>query len=836
MSTATRIIPENAPGANPSNIGSLAGIFNPNSIAVILADDRPTAIGEKMLETVLSSAFRGPKFVIRGDNASTSEQPLYATLSEAPGQVDLAIVIASPHAAPALVEECVARRVKGVLLLSSGFGHPGSDCVRASRRMQAVLKGSATRVVGPNSLGVMVPPLRLNATPGLPMPLSGTVAVLSESATLGKFLLDWSYKNIVGFSAFACLGSMLDVSWGNLIDYFGRDPNTKTIIIQMSCVGDARSLISAAREVALAKPVIVMKTGRGEAAIRAVAWNSRCMLSDDSVLAAAFRRVGVLHVDSLEDLFYAADALSKQPRPQGPRLMVVGNADGAAVLAGDMVVRSGVQLVSPTPESRARMAALLPLENHVDDVIGDGSCETYLRAVQIAAEDPNCDGLLVLMTPSAMTHPQQAAELLVELGGSSSKPILLSYMSTVDTAAAQATAARACIPTFSSPAIAARVFQYMWRYSYDLQALYQTPITHHGAEEFASRKLSRELLENARREGRNSLSHEELRQVLQAYEIETRETATGEGRTYEAKLGSRIDPQFGPILIFGSADRGKHAYGDAVVGLPPLNATLARLMLEQSNFYKAIGELESTLLDKLQALVVRFSELIVEQRWIKELEINPLIIHRGQVIAAASRCELYGTQVADDELPRPAIRPYPVQYVSSWTMKNGEQVNIRPIRSEDEPLMVKFHEGLSDESVYLRYFQHVKLSVRTAHERLARVCFLDYDREIGLLAEHLDPSTNDTRAVAIGTLQKMFPKSEGEVAVLVSDDCHGQGLGKELIARLVSFARDEQLQVVSATTMVENYGMTAIFKRLGFKLSTDEDQLVTAKLFLTLPS
>jgi acetyltransferase len=836
MSTATRIIPESAPGANPSNIGSLAGIFNPNSIAVILADDRPTAIGEKMLETVLSSAFRGPKFVIRGDNASTSEQPLYATLSEAPGQVDLAIVIASPHAAPALVEECVARRVKGVLLLSSGFGHPGSDCVRASRRMQAVLKGSATRVVGPNSLGVMVPPLRLNATPGLPMPLGGTVAVLSESATLGKFLLDWSYKNIVGFSAFACLGSMLDVSWGNLIDYFGSDPNTKTIIIQMSCVGDARSLISAAREVALAKPVIVMKTGRGEAAIRAVAWNSRCMLSDDSVLAAAFRRVGVLHVDSLEDLFYAADALSKQPRPQGPRLMVVGNADGAAVLAGDMVVRSGVQLVSPTPESRARMAALLPLENHVDDAIGDGGCETYLRAVQIAAEDPNCDGLLVLMTPSAMTHPQQAAELLVELGGSSSKPILLSYMSTVDTAAAQATAARACIPTFSSPAIAARVFQYMWRYSYDLQALYQTPITHHGAEEFASRKLSRELLENARREGRNSLSHEELRQVLQAYGIETRETATGEGRTYEAKLGSRIDPQFGPILIFGSADRGKHAYGDAVVGLPPLNATLARLMLEQSNFYKAIGELDSTLLDKLQALVVRFSELIVEQRWIKELEINPLIIHRGQVIAAASRCELYGTQVADDELPRPAIRPYPVQYVSSWTMKNGEQVNIRPIRAEDEPLMVKFHEGLSDESVYLRYFQHVKLSVRTAHERLARVCFLDYDREIGLLAEHLDPSTNDTRAVAIGTLQKMFPKSEGEVAVLVSDDCHGQGLGKELIARLVSFARDEQLQIVSATTMVENYGMTAIFKRLGFKLSTDEDQLVTAKLFLTLPS
>ena len=188
MSTATRIIPESAPGANPSNIGSLTGIFNPNSIAVILADDRPTDIGERVVETVLSSAFGGPKFVIRGDNASTSEQPLYATLSEAPGQVDLAIVIASPHAAPALLEECVAKKVKGVLLLSSGFEDFGSDCARASLRMKAVLKGSATRVVGPNSLGVMVPPLRLNATPGLPMPLSGTVAVLSESATNGQVL------------------------------------------------------------------------------------------------------------------------------------------------------------------------------------------------------------------------------------------------------------------------------------------------------------------------------------------------------------------------------------------------------------------------------------------------------------------------------------------------------------------------------------------------------------------------------------------------------------------------------------------------------------------------
>jgi acetyltransferase len=819
---------------NRSNIGSLAGIFNPKSIAVIFAADGPANIREKTLETVMSSNFRGPTFVVRKDNQSTASPPVYAALSATPGKVDLAIVVASSHSAPDIVAECVAQGVKGVVLLSSGFGEHSTDGAPAIQRMRAVLKNSPTRVVGPNSLGVMVPLLGLNATPGLPMPLGGTVAVLSESATLSKFVLDWSLKHIVGFSGFVCLGSMLDVSWGNLIDYFGSDSNTKTIIIQMGSVGDVRSLISAAREVALDKPIIVMKTGRDEAAIRAVAWNSRCVLSDDSALAAAFHRVGVLQVDSLEDLFYAADALSKQPRPRGPRLMVVSNADGPAVLAGDMVVRSGIQLAAPTPQSRARIAALLPQENHLDDGLGDGSRESYVKAVEIAAQDPNCDGLLLLITPSALMDPQRTTESLLELRNAFSKPMLLSYIGNADTAAAQETLVRACIPTFSSPAAAARVFQYMWRYSYDLQALYQTPIAPAIAERFASGKLIRELLECIRNTGRTSLLEGESRQVLRTYGIETRENATGEARVFEAKLGSRVDPQFGPVLIFGSADRGKDAYGDAVVGLPPLNSTLACRMLEQSNFYKAMrSELDPALLDKLHGLVVRFSELIVEQPWIKQFEINPLAVFRGQLIAIASQCELHPKQVADHELPRLAIRPYPVQYVSSWAMKNGQRVMIRPIRAEDEPLMVQFHRGLSDHSIYLRYFQHVKLSTRTAHERLARVCFLDYDREIGLLAECHDPSTKETRIVAIGTLQKMFPKSEGEVAVMVSDNYHGQGLGKELIARLVSFARDEQLQVVSATTMVENGGMCAVFKRLGFQLSTNfEDQTVTAKLVL----
>jgi len=286
--------------------------------------------------------------------------------------------------------------------------------------------------------------------------------------------------------------------------------------------------------------------------------------------------------------------------------------------------------------------------------------------------------------------------------------------------------------------------------------------------------------------------------------------------------------------MFGSAQRGKDVYGDLVIGLPPLNATLARRMLEQSQFYAALrSECDSTSLLALEALLVRFSQLVSEQRWIKEFEIDPLLISRGHLLALGGRCELHGPHVTEDELPRPAIRPYPAQYVSSWTMKNGQSVTLRPIRPEDEPLMVKFHEGLSDRSIYLRYFQRVKLSTRTAHERLSRVCFLDYDRELALLAEYRDPQTKERKVIALATLVKSPSRSEGEVAVLISDDYHGQGLGKELIGRLVCFARDEGLQRVVAETMVENAGMCAIFEKLGFQLATNfEEQLVDAKLVL----
>jgi acetyltransferase len=218
-------------------------------------------------------------------------------------------------------------------------------------------------------------------------------------------------------------------------------------------------------------------------------------------------------------------------------------------------------------------------------------------------------------------------------------------------------------------------------------------------------------------------------------------------------------------------------------------------MLERSKFYVALlQESSAERLPLLEDALVRFSHLVTEQPGIRDFEIDPLLISGEDLVAVGCCCALHDLHISEDDLPRPAIRPYPVQYVSSWTMKNGQNVTIRPIRAEDEPLMVKFHEGLSDHTIYLRYFQRVKLSTRTSHKRLSRVCFLDYDREIALLAELRDPKTGECRIIAIATLIKLPPRNDGEVAVLISDDYHRQGLGKELIRRLVDFARDEGLR------------------------------------------
>jgi acetyltransferase len=299
---------------------------------------------------------------------------------------------------------------------------------------------------------------------------------------------------------------------------------------------------------------------------------------------------------------------------------------------------------------------------------------------------------------------------------------------------------------------------------------------------------------------------------------------------YEIILGSSPDPQFGPVLLFGTGGKLVEVFRDRSLGLPPLNTTLARRMMEQTKVYQALCGVrgrKAVDLDRLAQLVVTFSQLVVEQRWIKEIDINPLLVSEDQMIALDARVIAYGADVAETDLPRPAIRPYPLQYVAPFRMKNGGEVVIRPIRPEDEPGMVEFHRTLSDDTVRQRYFGTLRLEERVAHQRLRRICFNDFDREVAMVVEH------DGRILGVGRLSKERGAGAGEFAIVIGNPWQGQGLGRELLRRLVQIGRDEKLDHITARILPDNHEMIAVARKLGFTISHgDTAGACTARLDL----
>jgi acetyltransferase len=879
----------------------LRALFAPRNVAVIGATETPNSVGRTVLWNLVSNPFGGTVFPVNPKRPSVLGIKAYPRISAIPEEVDLAVVVTPAATIPDIIAECVEVGVKGAIIISAGFKELGAPGAELERQILTHARRGKMRIIGPNCLGVMNPLSGLNATFASAMARPGNVGFISQSGALCTAILDWSFREQVGFSAFVSIGSMLDVGWGDLIYYLGDDPHTRSIVIYMETIGDARSFLSAAREVALTKPIIVIKAGRTEAAAKAAASHTGSLTGSDEVLDAAFRRCSVLRVDSIAELFYMAEVLAKQPRPKGPRLTILTNAGGPGVLATDALITRGGELATLSQGTFDALNQLLPphwSRNNPIDILGDADPERYAEALEIAAKDPNSDGLLVILTPQDMTDPTQTAERLKPYAKTRGKPILASWMGGAEVAAGEAILNQANIPTFPYPDTAARVFYYMWQYSNNLRSLYETPVLPQDSDAWTpDRAQAGRIIETARRSGRTMLTEFESKQLLAAYGIPTVETrvATSAAEAvkiadeigypvvlklfsktithktdvggvqlhltdaaaveraydaiassvsasigaehflgvtvqpmitldgYEIIIGSSLDSQFGPVLLFGSGGQLVEVYKDRALALPPLNSTLARRMMERTRIFTALKGIRGRQpvdLAALELLMVRFSQLVVEQRWIKEIDINPLLASPAQLVALDARVVVHGPEVSEDELPPLAIRPYPTQYVSPWTMKDGTTVVIRPIRAEDEPLMVKFHRTLSERSVYYCYFRLMKLDQRVAHERLTRICFNDYDREIALVADYKNPQTGEHEILAVGRLIKLPYKNEAEFAIVISDQFQGRGLGSELLRRLLQIGRDEKLDRLVADILPDNRAMLHVAEKLGFHLRT----------------
>ena len=452
--------------------------FSPKTVAVIGATENPGTVGRTVLWNLVTSPFGGTVYPVNPKRPSVLGVKAYPSISDIPEPVELAVIITPPPSIPGLIRECGENGVQGAIVISAGFKEIGPEGAELERQLLVEAQKANIRIIGPNCLGVMSPLSGMNATFATTVARPGSVGFISQSGALCTAVLDWSLKEMVGFSAFISVGSMVDVGWGDLIYYLGNDPKTKSIVIYMESIGNARSFLSAAREVALSKPIIIIKPGRSAAAAKAAASHTGSLTGSDEVLEAAFRRSGVLRVGTIADLFYMAEVLSKQPTPKGPRLTIVTNAGGPGVLATDSLIMGGGELAELSPETMAAYNAVLPAtwsHNNPVDIIGDASPERYAKALEIAAKDPNSDGMLVILTPQAMTDPTRIAEELKPLARQEGKPLLASWMGGVDVAAGEEILNRANIPTFPYPDTAARAFNYMWQYADNLKALYETP-------------------------------------------------------------------------------------------------------------------------------------------------------------------------------------------------------------------------------------------------------------------------------------------------------------------------------------------------------------------------
>jgi acetyltransferase len=456
-----------------------------------------------------------------------------------PDQVDLAVVITPAPTVPGVVAECAAAGVSGAIIISAGFRETGAEGAELERRALEAARRGGVRLLGPNCLGVMRPTSGLNASLSNGSVQPGNVALISQSGALGAAILDWSLTEHVGFSAFISVGSMLDVGWSDLIDYLANDPHTKSILIYMESIGDARAFISAAREAALSKPIIVLKGGRTEAVAQAAASHTGSLVGSDEALHAALRRCGALRVNSIADLFNMAGLLAKQPRPAGPRLAIVTNAGGLGVLAADELIASDGLLASLAPETLDALNGLLPYHwsrGNPIDIVGNANPERYARSVEIVLRDPNSDGLLVILSPQAVTDPAGTAERISAIKRPPGKPLLASWMGGGGVAEGEAILNRANIPTFAFPDTAARMFHYMWRYSYNLRGLYETPVLPQASETISNQRalVERRILA-ARAKGRTIGTEVEAKQLLAAYGIPTVETrvAASEAKAVE---------------------------------------------------------------------------------------------------------------------------------------------------------------------------------------------------------------------------------------------------------------------------------------------------------------
>ncbi len=502
---------------------NLDRIFNPKSIAVIGASDEKGSVGYTLMKNLTELGYEGKVYPVNIRKKEILGFKAYKTVDQLPETVDLAVIATPAKTVPDVVEQCGKAGIIGIIIISAGFKEVGPEGKALEDRILEIKKKYNLRIIGPNCLGIIRPSINLNATFVTRMPKPGNIAFISQSGALGAAILDWGIHENIGFSNFVSIGSMIDVDFGDLIDYFGTDPKTRSILMYIEGITDAREFMSAARHFAKTKPIIVVKAGKFGESAKAAASHTGSLTGEDMTYDAAFKRAGIVRVEEIDDLFNIAEVLDMQPLPRGPNLAIITNAGGPGIMATDALIAREGKLAKLSRKTMERLNSILPRywsRGNPIDILGDAKADRYRAVVEACIEDENVDGLLIIYTPQGVSDPAEIARNIVELGKSKGhyKTLLTSFMGYEEVEEANHILTENSVPTFSTPEQAVKSYMYMYRYKRNLELLYETP-EELPVESVPPKRPLMVIMRNVAKENREILTEIEAKQLLEYYNI-----------------------------------------------------------------------------------------------------------------------------------------------------------------------------------------------------------------------------------------------------------------------------------------------------------------------------
>ncbi|WP_421239613.1 GNAT family N-acetyltransferase [Aeromonas enteropelogenes] len=830
-------------------------LFKPHSIAVIGASTDPLKAGHVIVRHLLAGQFKGPILPVTPKDKAIAGVLAYPDVASLPLVPDLAIICTKRERVLPLLEALGQKGTGAAIILAGDF----SDEER--RELKRVCQQYGIRLLGPNSMGMLLPAQGINASFSPITAKPGQVAFLSQSAAVSATILDWAKQHELGFSAFISLGDHCDIDFGQLLDQLSRDSTTRAILLYMDKLHDARHFLSAARAASRNKPILILKSGRH---------NPSHGL--DNVYDAAIRRAGMLRVRDTHELFAAVETLSHSMTLKGERLAIISNGRGLANMAVDVLLERGGKLALP------------PL-----DIGSDATITTYQEALDHLLQEEGIDAILIIHAPS-LTAPSAplANHLITHLKQhprARRLNILTNWAGEYSAQEGRRLFTEAGIPTYRTPESAMAAFMHMVEYRRNQKQLMETPASLQGNQ--LNIELCQQLLRQARGRNQSRLDTHLAHPILQAAGLSTlptwivtdaiEATLTAEqiGYPVAVKLrspdifhksavhgvmlnlrtstevaqaadaildrvrqhdpGARIegllvqrmarrsgglelrvriqqDAVFGPVILLGESGAEPQ---EMVAALPPLNQALARYQIIGAMKSRKIREQATPVrlnIDALSQVLCQLSELILAFPDIQELDLHPLQACDSEMVVLDASITLADPSASPPN--RLAIRPYPTELEEGAWLKDQSHILLRPIRPEDEPAHKQFVLQVSDEDRYKRFFADVG---ELGHEELARMTQIDYDREMAFVAIGQD---GDFRDQILGVVRAISTPdhSDAEFAILVRSDLKGLGLGKLMMEKIVRYAREQGIEQLSGMTMPSNRGMINLAKRLGFKV------------------